>query len=104
MAQDQAIKVCLFDFDTHRGSNQQATGSDYVSKQGGLGSEQTIQCVRGLAIGNHVQVSRPATDASMCEPVGIHEPQAIREKKWAGSYIDLALILKQSRDWVFHPQ
>jgi hypothetical protein len=98
MAQEPSNKGTLVDFDTHKSSNQQVTGSDYVSNQGGLGSEQTFQCVGGLSLGNEVQVSRPATDASMCDPVGIHVPQAIREKNWAGSYIDLALLLKQARD------
>jgi hypothetical protein len=69
MAQEPNNKGTLVVFETHKGFNQQATGSDYVSNQGDLGSEQTIQHVGGgLAIGNQVQVSRPAMGASMCDP------------------------------------
>ena len=44
------------------------------------------------------QVSRPPVNTSIFDPIGAHVPQLMREKIWAGSYIDLALLLKQSRD------
>lgn len=35
---------------------------------------------------------------SIGDPIGSHVPVAIREKIWAGAYIDLPLLLKQARD------
>ena len=48
--------------------------------------------------GLHVQTSRPLVESSISDPIGIHIPGIIREKIWAGSYIELPLLLKQARD------
>lgn len=56
------------------------------------------QCVGGLITGEQVQVSRPAAETSMRDPIGSHVPVAIREKIWAGAFNDLPLLVKQARD------
>lgn len=41
--------------------------------------------------------SWPAAESSICDPIGSHVPLAIGQKIWAGSYVDFALVLKQTR-------
>lgn len=66
--------------------------------QSSVGSVVENQCIGGLITGEQVQVSRPAAEMSIGDPIGSHVPVAIREKIWAGAYIDLPLLLKQARD------
>lgn len=49
-------------------------------------------------IGEQVRVSRAAAESIIIETIGGHPPQAIRAKIWTYSYINLALLFKQSRD------
>lgn len=53
------------------------------------------QCIEGLIAGEQIQVSLPAAEMSIGNPKGSHVPVAIREKIFAGAYIDLPLLLKQ---------
>ncbi len=66
--------------------------------QSSAGSFVKNQCIGGLITGEQVQVSRPAVKMSIGDPIESHVPIAIREKIWAGAYIDLPLLLKQVRD------
>ena len=89
-----------FDFDT---VNKAPRGLD-VS---GLGHPRPLQQlgISDLPIGGlqrgeglHVQTSRPLVESSISDPIGIHIPGIIREKIWAGSFIELPLLFKQARD------
>ncbi|XP_048757723.2 uncharacterized protein LOC125668030 [Ostrea edulis] len=62
------------------------------------GQSRSCEFSTGLSFGEQVQVSRPVSDASIFDPIGMHVPQAIKSKIWAGQYIDLPLLLKQARD------
>lgn len=87
------------DYDRQRGLYPLITDADFnVINQLDVGSEMSQSCGGGLALGELVHVSRPQVDISICDPIGIHVPQSICEKMWAGCYIDLALLLKQTGD------
>ena len=89
----------LVDFEQHRGNNSPLGNFVNDRDQWGVGFEGTGQCVEGLGIGEQAtQVSRPPVNTSIFDPIGAHVPQLMREKIWESSYIDLALLLKQSRD------
>ena len=89
----------LVDFEQHRGNNSPLGNFVNDRDQWGVGFEGTGQCVEGLGIGEQAtQVSRPPVNTSIFDPIGAHVPQLMREKIWEGSYIDLALLLKQARD------
>ena len=49
-------------------------------------------------MGDQGQSGRPAPVFSIFDNVGRHVPTAIREKIWAGGYVDLEILLKKSRD------
>uniref|UniRef100_A0A8W8L943 Uncharacterized protein n=1 Tax=Magallana gigas TaxID=29159 RepID=A0A8W8L943_MAGGI len=66
--------------------------------QASVGSVVENQCIGGLITGEQVQVSRPAAEMSIGDPIGSQVPIAIGLKIWAGAYVDLALLLKQARD------
>ena len=52
----------------------------------------------GLGI---VQVSQtPVCTPSMLDPVGGHIPVKIKEKIWAGEYVDMNILLKSAKDLV----
>ena len=44
--------------------------------------------------GVFVQVSRPLVETRISVPIDIYLPRAIRNNIWAGTYIDLPLLLK----------
>uniref|UniRef100_A0A8W8JCL5 Uncharacterized protein n=1 Tax=Magallana gigas TaxID=29159 RepID=A0A8W8JCL5_MAGGI len=67
-------------------------------RRSAVGSVVENQCIWGLITGEQIQVSLPAAEMSIGNPKGSHVPVAIREKIWAGAYIDLPLLLKQGRD------
>lgn len=48
-------------------------------------------------------MSRPAAESGTCDPYRQSRTQSIREKIWTGSYIDLALLTKQTRDLRLDP-
>lgn len=68
------------------GMNLSAFGNDV--NQLGFGADVRSQCIGRLSIEEQVRVSRPVAKSSICDPIRSHVPQAIREKIWAGSYID----------------
>lgn len=68
------------------GMNLSAFGNDV--NQLGFGADVRSQCIGRLSIEEQVRVSRPVAESSICDPIRSYVPQAIREKIWAGSYID----------------
>ena len=49
-------------------------------------------------MGDQEQRDRPAPVFRIFDNVDIHVPTPIREKFWAGGYVDLEVLLKKSRD------
>ena len=46
----------------------------------------------------------PSYTTSMYDPVGANIPLKIKEKIWAGEYIELSLLLKSAKDLIHDPQ
>lgn len=85
------------------GSDQRHTGT--FNAQGSQISEFPIRVGSFTSPLDSLQVEQsPLQVASMHDSVGSHIPQKIKEKIWAGDYIELSLLLKSAKELVSDPQ
>ena len=56
------------------------------------------------SIGGVQVCESPASQPSMFDSVSAHIPLKIKEKVWAGEYIDMNLVLKSGKDLVYDSQ
>ena len=67
---------------------------NHATCQLGSGTYTQSLYIEGLSMGNQKQSGRPAPVFSIFNNVGSHVPKAILENVWAGSYVDLDIVLK----------